>query len=55
MSFRSKVLDALDIHKKTIKLQVNESFPPVYDESVNAGATSVTARTAAYDRTHLCH
>lgn len=54
MSFRSKVLDALDIHKKTIKLQVNESFPPVYDEAVNAGATSVTARTAAYDRTqHL--
>ena len=54
MSFRSKVLDALDIHKKTIKLQVNESFPPVYDEALNANATSVTGRTASYDRTqHL--
>ena len=30
MSFRERVLDALDIQKKTIKLQVNESFPPVY-------------------------
>ena len=51
MSFRSKVLDALDIHKRTIKLQVNESFPPVYDETENAAATSVTGRTTAYDRT----
>jgi hypothetical protein len=50
MSFRSKVLDALDMHKKTIKLQINESFPPVYDEAVNAGAVSVTGRTTAYTR-----
>ena len=52
MSFRTKVLDALDIHKKTIKLQVNEIFPPVYDEAVNTLATTVTGRTAAYDRAH---
>lgn len=48
MSFREKVLDALDIHKKTIKLQVNESFPPVYSESDDN--TQVTGRTAAYER-----
>jgi len=29
-SFRAKVLDALDIHKKTIKLQVNERFPKTF-------------------------
>jgi len=52
MSFREKVLDALDITKKTIKLQVNESFPPVYSES--ASNTAITGETAAYDRTtHL--
>jgi len=42
------VLDALDIHKKTIKLQVNETYPPVYDEAVNAGAVTVTGRTTSY-------
>jgi len=48
MSFRAKVLDALDIHKKTIKLQVNESFPPVYSESDDN--TEITGTTAAYGR-----
>lgn len=48
MSFRAKVLDALDIHKKTIKLQVNESFPPVYSES--DANTQITGNTAAYTR-----
>jgi len=38
-SFRAKVLDALDIHKKTIKLQVNERFPKTF---------STTAGTNAY-------
>jgi len=50
MSFRSKVLDALDIQKKTIKLQIHESFPPVYDEAINASAVTVTGRTTAYTR-----
>jgi len=49
MSFRAKVLDALDIHKKTIKLQVNESFPPVYSESENN--TEITGSSAAFGRT----
>jgi len=52
MSFREKVLDALDITKKTIKLQVNESFPPVYSESTSNSA--ITGETAAYSRSdHL--
>ncbi len=29
-SFRARVLDALDIHKKTVKLQVNERFPKTF-------------------------
>ena len=29
-SFRSKVLDALDIQKKTVKLQINERFPKTH-------------------------
>lgn len=33
VSFRARVLDALDIHKKTVKLQVNETFPKIYDDS----------------------
>jgi len=49
MSFRAKVLDALDIHKKTIKLQVNESFPQVYSESDQN--TGITGTTASYGRT----
>jgi len=32
MSFRSKVLDALDIQKKSVKLQINERFPKIYSE-----------------------
>ena len=31
-SFRARVLDALDIQKKSIKLQVNERFPKIYEE-----------------------
>ena len=31
-SFRARVLDALDIQKKSVKLQVNERFPKVYKE-----------------------
>ena len=50
MSFREKVLDALDITKKTIKLQVNESFPPVYSESADNSA--ITGETAAYNRSN---
>ena len=46
MSFRSKVLDALDIQKKTIKLQINESFPPVYSESDTN--TELTGFSGAY-------
>lgn len=34
MSFRSRVLDALDIQKTTIKLQVNETFPKIYKDDV---------------------
>lgn len=37
-SFRTRVLDALNIQKKTVKLQVNETFPKIYDE-VNSTAT----------------
>jgi len=40
-SFRAKVLDALDIHKKTIKLQVNERFPKTF--STVAAATTDAA------------
>lgn len=46
MSFRAKVLDALDIHKKTIKLQINESFPPIY--SVSDANTTLTGHQGAY-------
>jgi len=34
MSFRSRVLDALDIKKTTVKLQVNETFPKIYKDDV---------------------
>ena len=43
MSFRSRVLDALDIQKKSVKLQVNERFPKIYNE----GAGSVLAIDAS--------
>lgn len=38
-SFRARVLDALDIHKKTVKLQVNERFPKTF----KTDAASTTA------------
>jgi len=51
MSFRSKVLDALNIEKKTVKLQVNEIFPPVYDEDAAPSDTGViTGRPTSYTR-----
>ena len=40
MSFRSRVLDALDIHKKSVKLQVNETFPKIYNEDHDAPGTN---------------
>jgi len=40
MSFRSRVLDALDIHKTTVKLQVNETFPKIYSEAQPTGNNS---------------
>ena len=48
-SFRARVLDALDIQKKTVKLQVNETFPKIYDETGTTGSalvgnTSATTR-----------
>jgi hypothetical protein len=51
MSFRSKVLDALDIHKKTIKLQCNETFPKVYVESGTVTAVTGEPTGAASDGT----
>ena len=38
-SFRARVLDALDIEKKTIKLQVNETFPQIYKEEHSPGSS----------------
>lgn len=35
-SFRSRVLDVLDIHKKTVKLQVNERFPKTHSTDLAA-------------------
>lgn len=52
-SFRARVLDALDIHKKTVKLQVNERFPKVYSDSGTAG-TGLVGTTAEYDRGDHC-
>jgi len=42
MSFRSRVLDALDIHKTSVKLQVNETFPQIYNETHVASADGGT-------------
>lgn len=42
-SFRARVLDALDIHKKTVKLQVNETFPKTHS----------TTQPAITDGTHV--
>jgi hypothetical protein len=38
-SFRQRVLEALDIEKKTVKLQVNETFPQIYKENQNPGSS----------------
>ena len=35
VSFRQRVLDALDIQKKTVKLQVNERFPKIYNDDIH--------------------
>ena len=35
-SFRARVLDALDIKKTTVKLQVNERFPKIYKEDTES-------------------
>jgi len=48
-SFRARVLDALNIQKKTVKLQVNEVFPKIYNEDADAGETLV-GNTAATSR-----
>jgi len=40
MSFRSRVLDALDIKKTSVKLQVNETFPKIYNETHDAPGTT---------------
>ena len=40
-SFRARVLDALNIKKKTVKLQVNETFPRIYDEAGVEGSELV--------------
>lgn len=48
-SFRARVLDALNIQKKTVKLQVNETFPKIYDETGSSGSELV-GNTAATTR-----
>ena len=45
MSFRSKVLDALDIQKKSVKLQVNERFPKIYSEGEGNALSIDTSAT----------
>lgn len=35
-SFRERVLDALDIHKRHVKLAINDRFPKVYTEGTSA-------------------
>ena len=41
VSFRSRVLEALDIKKTTVKLQVNERFPKVYIEDTESSDPAV--------------
>lgn len=45
MSFRTRVLDALDIQKKSVKLQVNERFPKIYSEGSGNELAIDTAAT----------
>ena len=40
VSFRSRVLDALDIKKTSVKLQVNERFPLIYKEDTESSDPS---------------
>ena len=48
-SFRAKVLDALDIHKKTIKLQINERFPKTFSTVLGTDSYGEpTLETGAY-------
>lgn len=49
-SFRARVLDALDIHKKTVKLQVNERFPKTFKTDSDATSFGEPAdETGSYD------
>lgn len=41
VSFRTRVLEALDIKKTTVKLQVNERFPKVYIEDTQSADPTV--------------
>jgi len=51
-SFRTRVLDALDIHKKTVKLQVNERFPKTYKTDAIADSFGEPAdETGIYSET----
>ena len=53
VSFRSRVLEALDINKTSVKLQVNERFPLVYvedTESTNPSEQVLTGNTAEINR-----
>lgn len=52
MSFRSKVLDALDIHKKTIKLQCNETFAQVYSEANSLTEITPVSNASGYNRSN---
>lgn len=45
-SFRARVLQALDIEKKTIKLQVNETFPQIYKEDYAAPNSALAGNEA---------
>ena len=56
VSFRSRVLEALDIKKTSVKLQVNERFPLIYKEDTESttpseqvlqGSQSAITRAAA--------
>jgi len=52
-SFRARVLDALDIHKKTVKLQVNERFPKTFKTDSDATAFGEPAdETGAYNQSN---
>ncbi len=54
-SFRARVLDALDIHKKTVKLQVNERFPKTHktDAAANSYGEPATEVGAYFLADHV--